>query len=59
MAKGRVLMQGWWMQLSSELMLPETSYEPLIGFLEDRAVEEDDYHYSILGTLEGWWHDVA
>eukprot|EP00045_Choanoeca_perplexa_P013516 m.153811 g.153811 ORF g.153811 m.153811 type:complete len:813 (+) comp16375_c0_seq1:97-2535(+) len=39
-------------KLSSELMLPETSYEPLISFLEDRAVEEDDYHYSVLGTLE-------
>jgi hypothetical protein len=34
-------------------MLPETSYEPLIAFLEDRAVEEDDYNYSVMGTLEG------
>jgi hypothetical protein len=34
-------------------MLPETSYEPLIIFLEDRAVEEDDYSYSVMGILEG------
>eukprot|EP00730_Choanoeca_flexa_P006991 TRINITY_DN12261_c0_g2_i1.p2 TRINITY_DN12261_c0_g2~~TRINITY_DN12261_c0_g2_i1.p2 ORF type:complete len:809 (+),score=200.99 TRINITY_DN12261_c0_g2_i1:5117-7543(+) len=39
-------------KLSSELMLPESSYDPLLTFLEDRAVEEEDHRYSVMGTLE-------